>query len=148
MKTLMFYIQIGLNLTASLILIVGGILLFFLASALPTALPFNVLVSIVPGELIATGLLLILLALVPLYTSVSRVVDRRKKKSDLEDGSLELLAEEATIHSGFAPGNLETVWYKQEEAIVQLVVVPQQDRGDLHDFYFKLPPIGHIQFPS
>jgi hypothetical protein len=103
-----------------------------------------------PGELIATGLLLILLALVPLSTSVSRSVDLRdflkKKKSDLEDGSLTLYAEEPRIHPGFA--NVETVWYKQEEAIVQLVVVSQQDRGDKPDFFFKLPPIDHIQFPS
>jgi hypothetical protein len=70
----------------------------------------------------------------------------KKKKSDLEDGSLTLYAEEPRIQPGFA--NVETVWYKQEEAIVQLVVVSQQDRGDLPDFFFKLPPIGHIQFPS
>jgi hypothetical protein len=47
-----------------------------------------------------------------------------------------------------APENSEIVLYRQRETLAYMVAVTSEDGNDLHGFYSKLPPIGHLLFPS
>jgi hypothetical protein len=73
MAAAMYHVKNILNALSCLILIAGGISVIILAEALPNQLPFSVLTSATSGELVATGILLMLLAIVPLVTCLYRI---------------------------------------------------------------------------
>ena len=137
MSTLIYQLKCVLNILATLILIVGGILIILLAWTIPSSPPFAVLGNVKPLELILAGSTLIILSLSPLVVAMNAInlcqgFNRRWQRQTIRelDGILKNPIESRAqslgdyIEDEITNERAETLTYCQSETLVQMIQNP------------------------
>ena len=165
MSTLMYQLKCVLNILATLILIVGGILIILLAWTIPPSPPFAVLGNVKPLELILAGSTLIILSLSPLVVAINAInlhqgYNRRwQNQTTRELGGIlknpiksRAQSLEEYIEDGITDERGETLTYCQSETLVQIIQNPMgQWKGE--DLYSLIDILdidnqGNLRYPK
>ena len=165
MSALMYHLKCALNILATLILIVGGILIILLAWIIPSSPPFAVLGHVKPLELILAGSTLIIISLSPLVVAVNTInlrqgYNRRWQRQTIRElgGILQepIKSRKPSHDNVFIEDEItndvtETLKYCQSETLVQMVQDPMaQWKGeDVHSLIkiLAIDEQGNLRYP-
>jgi hypothetical protein len=161
MSKLAFKVKLVINLSVSLFLFTGGIILFAIAFALPTLLPITVLILVKNTDLMVAGVILIVISLGPFATFLNMAnFEWDLWKSLHSQTHFELvqvvqthpppMAEIHSVPKKPTEVDAEQMWYRRSENIIIMAdrLFHHWDGQDVQRVINNLPNPGEIHFPS